>query len=231
MSRRSEMGNGSQRDNPALVSVVICTYNRARLLPRAVESLVWQTLTDWECIIIDDGSTDNTSSYAETLVQIDQRFRYFWQENGGLTAARNAGLTRSTAPWVTFLDSDDEYEPEHLEVRLNLLASEPQTDLLYGGTQVVGGPEYVPDLHDPSRSIALAECFIGGTFFLRRQWAIAMGGFQRPDYGNDHDFAQRAIAADAIIRRTDVPTYIYHRDSPDSMCNLMENSCQRQFCG
>ena len=214
-------------DLPA-ICVVICTYNRVRLLPRAVESLREQTISNWEAVIIDDGSTDNTRSYVENLVQIDSRFRYFRQENGGLTAARNSGLQRAIAPWVTFLDSDDEYAPEHLELRLARVTSEPGIDLLFGGVQVVGGPNHVPDLHDPSRNIPLAECFIGGTFVMDRIWALALGGFARPDYGNDYEFAQRALAKGAEIRRIDAPTYIYHRETPDSMCNLMENSCQRK---
>lgn len=210
------------------VSVVICTYNRVHLLPRAIESLRHQTITTWEGIIIDDGSTDNTPTYASTLVEVEPRIRYIRQENGGLTAARNAGLHHATAPWVTFLDSDDEYAEEHLELRMARLADHPDTDLLYGGVKVVGGPSSVPDLHDPSRNIPLSQCYIGGTFFLRRPWALALGGFARPDYGNDYEFARRAEAAGAVIRKVQAPTYIYHRDAPDSMCNRMENSCQRE---
>lgn len=208
-----------------VISVVICTYNRFRLLPRAVESLRAQTIHNWEAIIIDDGSTDNTASYAYTLLEIDRRFTYHRQQNGGLTVARNAGLTRARAPWVTFLDSDDEYDPEHLELRLNYLERNPETDLLYGGVKIVGGPDFVPDLHDPNRSIPLAECFIGGTFCLKRLTALDMGGFHRPDYGNDYDLAQRALL-NKVVRKVDYPTYIYYRDAPDSMCNLMEKSCQ-----
>lgn len=210
------------------ISVVLCTYNRARLLPRAIESLRQQTVTQWEGVIIDDGSTDNTSSYAETLLDIDRRFRYYRIEHGGLTAARNAGIQRATAEWVTFLDSDDEYAAEHLESRLNFLNNHPDTDLLYGGLQIVGGPDFVPDLHDPTRNIPLSECFVGGTFVLRRRAAIELGGFQRPDYGNDYDLAQRALQQ-CTVRKVDYPTYIYHRDAPDSMCNLMEKSCQREI--
>src|SRR5690606_3182617 len=98
-----------------VISVVICTYNRFRLLPRAVESLRAQTIPHWEGIIIDDGSTDNTPSYAQTLLEIDRRFSYYRQPNSGLTIARNAGLMKARSPWVTYLDSDDEYDPEHLE--------------------------------------------------------------------------------------------------------------------
>ncbi len=209
------------------ISVIICTYNRVRLLPRAVESLRQQTVTDWEAIIIDDGSVDNTPSYSATLLDIDNRFRYYRQENGGLTMARNAGLDQARAPWITFLDSDDEYAPEHLELRLKYLQTHPNTDLLYGGVKIVGGPNFVPDVSDPTISIPLAECYIGGTFVLRRSWAMKSGGFNRPDYGNDHELAQRALAT-GVVRKIAAPTYIYHRDTPDSMCNLMEKSCHRE---
>lgn len=214
--------------NPATpqISVVICTYNRFKLLPRAIESLRQQTITSWEGIIIDDGSTDNTPAYVATLLEIDTRFRCHRQANSGLTLARNAGLTRARAPWVTFLDSDDEYAHEHLETRLNYLNRHPDTDLLYGGVKIVGGPDFVPDLHDPTKNIPLSECYIGGTFVLKRTTALELGGFHRPDYGNDYDLAQRALAS-RVVRKVDYPTYIYYRDAPDSMCNLMEKSCQR----
>lgn len=212
---------------PPLISVILCTYNRAAVLHRAVESLRHQTITQWEGIIVDDGSTDNTPFYAETLTQIDGRFRYIRQANAGLVAARNTGLQAGRGPWTTFLDSDDEYEPEHLEVRLAAAAEHPEADMMFGGVQVLGGPAWVPDVHAPHRRIPISECYVGGTFFVRTDWARRLGGFQRPDYGNDYEFAQRALAAGAKIHRVHAPTYIYYRDSPDSLCNLMENSCQR----
>lgn len=221
-------------ENPstnAVISVIICTYNRMRLLPRAIESLQHQTIAEWEGIIIDDGSTDSTRSVVENVVDTDSRFRYFYQENGGLTSARNAGIARASAPLLTFLDSDDRYEPEHLELRLKMFQQHPDLDLLFGGLRVVGGPDTVPDLYDPTRNIHLDDCFVGGTFVMRRDWARQMGGFERPDYGNDYQFARRAIDSGAVVRKIDAPTYIYHRDAPDSMCNLMEKSCQRENHG
>jgi glycosyltransferase involved in cell wall biosynthesis len=216
----------SERPRPA-ISVVICTYNRAALLPRAVESLRAQTVPEWEGIIIDDGSTDSTRSVVENLMGIDSRFRYFRQPNSGLSLSRNAGILRARSPLVTFLDSDDEYAAEHLESRLDFFARFPDTDLLFGGVEVVGGPAFVPDLHDPTKSIALSECFIGGTFVVKKDSILAIGGFHRPDYGNDYDLAQRALKT-LNVRHTTSPTYIYHRETPDSMCNLMEKSCRKR---
>lgn len=210
-----------------LISVILCTYNRAAVLHRAVDSLRHQTITQWEGIIVDGGSTDNTAFYAETLTQIDQRFRYIRQPNTGVAAARNVGLHAGRGIWTTFLDSDDEYEPEHLELRLAAATADPETDMIYGGVRVLGGPAWVPDARIPHRRIPIAECFVGGTFFVRTDWARRLGGFQRPDYGNGYDFAQRAMATGAKIRQVAAPTYVYNRNTQDSLCNLMENSCRR----
>jgi glycosyltransferase involved in cell wall biosynthesis len=222
-------GNAPSRGGrPApLITIVICTYNRAALLPRAVESLRGQTVPEWDCVIIDDGSTDSTTSVAENLVAIDSRFRYYRQPNSGLSLSRNAGILRAQAPLVTFLDSDDEYAAEHLESRLDFMDRNPNTDLLFGGVKVVGGPAFVPDLHDPSKSIPLSECYIGGTFVMKKDSILGIGGFHRPDYGNDFELAQRALKV-LNVRHIAAPTYIYHRETPDSMCNLMEKSCRKR---
>ena len=100
-------------------SIIIPTYNRAHLLPKAIESVVGQSFTDWELIIVDDGSTDNTQ---ETISSIeDDRIRYIYQENSERSAARNNGINNSTGKWICFLDSDDYYLKNHLETFYNAI--------------------------------------------------------------------------------------------------------------
>lgn len=96
-------------------SIIIPTYQRAHLIGTAVESVLAQTFTDWELIIIDDGSTDGT---AETLgpAMTDPRLQYHWQPNAGRSAARNVGIDRASGSYVCFLDSDDMWLPHHLAV-------------------------------------------------------------------------------------------------------------------
>jgi glycosyltransferase involved in cell wall biosynthesis len=96
-------------------SIIIPTYQRAHLIGSAVESVLAQTFTDWELIIIDDGSTDGT---AETLGPLltDPRIQYHWQPNAGRSAARNRGIDRAVGGHVCFLDSDDMWLPHHLAV-------------------------------------------------------------------------------------------------------------------
>lgn len=207
-----------------MVSVVLATFNRAHLLRRAIDSVLRQSILDWQLIVVDDGSTDNTRSVVERYSSADVRVNYLHQPNAGLALARNAGMRHADAGFVTFLDSDDEYRPDHLEMRLAYFEAHPETDLLHGGVEIVGGPDYVRDVNDPNRHVALSECFIGGTFFMRWQVFQELDGFRPPDFGTDYEFAQRAQGR-FNVRKIEASTYIYHRETPDSLCNLMEKSC------
>ena len=85
------------------VSVIVPCYNRAAFLPKAIASLHAQTLGDWECIIVDDGSTDNTAEVAANIALNEPRVRLVQQTNGGLAAARNAGLIQAKGEYIQFL--------------------------------------------------------------------------------------------------------------------------------
>jgi glycosyltransferase involved in cell wall biosynthesis len=93
-------------------SVIIPTFNRAEFLSKAVESILAQTFPDWELIIVDDGSTDNTSDVIDSFN--DQRIRYIYQQNAERSTARNNGIIHAKGKYICFLDSDDYYLPNHL---------------------------------------------------------------------------------------------------------------------
>jgi glycosyltransferase involved in cell wall biosynthesis len=96
-------------------TVVIPTYNRAYFLKNAVQSVVNQRYKDWELLIIDDGSTDNTADVAQSFVQYDARVKYIYQKNQERSAARNTGVRHAQGTYICFLDSDDYYLPHHLD--------------------------------------------------------------------------------------------------------------------
>ncbi len=105
------------------ISVIIPTYNRASRVVEAVESVLAQDMTDFELIVINDGSTDETE---EKLSVYGSRLKYYQQENAGVSAARNRGVTFSAAPLIAFLDSDDLWLPSKLQVQHTYMTENPE---------------------------------------------------------------------------------------------------------
>lgn len=95
-------------------SIVIPTYNRALFIGDAIESVIKQTFLDWELIIIDDGSADNTKSVVSSFLLKDSRIKYIYQENQERSIARNNGINQANGEFICFLDSDDQFLPNHL---------------------------------------------------------------------------------------------------------------------
>src|SRR6266404_4270752 len=102
------------------VSVIIPTFNRSKLVVNAVQSVLGQTYRDYEIIVVDDGSTDNT---AEALTPYMDRIRYVYQANLGASAAQNRGLQLARGKWISILASDDLWLPAKLEAQLKAVAS------------------------------------------------------------------------------------------------------------
>lgn len=115
--------------------MVIATYNRAALVPRAIESVLAQEGVDVEAIVVDDGSTDDTAAVVERYAPA---VTYLRQDNRERGAARNAGVAATSAPLVAFLDSDDEYLPGHLERLVAALTADPAVGLAYREAELVG---------------------------------------------------------------------------------------------
>ncbi len=106
------------------VSVIIPCYNQAVFLPQAIDSVLGQTLRELECIVVNDGSPDNTREIMASYLKRDCRIRYVEQTNQGVSAARNRGLLEARGRYIQFLDADDLIEPEKLQIQTALLAKE-----------------------------------------------------------------------------------------------------------
>ncbi|RUT70387.1 glycosyltransferase family 2 protein [Flavobacterium cupreum] len=103
--------------NP-LVSIIVPCYNQGQYLGEALESVSNQTFSNWECLIIDDGSVDNTAAVAQSFAARDSRFVYLFKENGGVSSTRNFGIEAAKGAFIQFLDSDDILEKTKLELSL-----------------------------------------------------------------------------------------------------------------
>lgn len=113
-----------------LVSIIVPCYNQSQYLTEALESIYNQTFTNWECLIIDDGSIDNTAEIAKSFVDKDSRFVYFFKENGGVSSTRNLGLENANGQYIQFLDCDDVLDVKKLELSIKELELNKNTKIV-----------------------------------------------------------------------------------------------------
>jgi glycosyltransferase involved in cell wall biosynthesis len=188
---------------PGLVSVIMPVYNARKYLAEAADSVVTQTYSAWELLLVDDGSTDGSTDLARQYAQRDpKRVRFLThpdRRNRGASAARNLGLAHARGEFIAFLDADDVWLPEKLTEQVALLRATPQADVLYGRTLLwyswTGRPEdagrdRAPRLRVPTeRPILaprlLAACVAGRaavpctcSVLMRRPAVDAAGGFE-----------------------------------------------------
>ena len=102
------------------ISTIITCYNQENFLEETLNSIANQTYPNWECIVIDDGSTDGSAQIVKRRQEEDSRFFYFYQKNAGVSAARNNGLTKITGDFIQFLDADDTLQPTKFEESIKL---------------------------------------------------------------------------------------------------------------
>ncbi len=120
------------------VSVIIPAYNCASRIPRTINAVLSQSFGDWELIIIDDGSSDNTREVVNTFVKKDSRIKYFYQENsGGPARPKNLGLRKSQGEFIAFLDHDDEWVSEKLEKQLTYFNNKENIGLVASNALIV----------------------------------------------------------------------------------------------
>ena len=201
---------------PPFFSIVLPTYNRARLLDRAVASVLAQSEPDWELLVMDDGSTDGTWASLCGWRRLDDRLCCWRHANRGQAAARNHMLAQARAPWIVFLDSDDEFEPRHLARHRAAIEADPNVDLWISPMRVVGSP-LVPSRDDPRTLIHIDQCVGVGMLVVRRDVLQAVGGFPDLDYAEDSALMAKLEAAAVRKRRLEDRSYVYHRTHDDSI--------------
>jgi glycosyltransferase involved in cell wall biosynthesis len=133
-----------------LVSIIMPAYNAQKYIALSIDSVLAQTYSNWELIVVDDGSTDNTANVVQEFVRRDRRIKYLFQENGRLGKARNTGIRNSAGPLIAFLDSDDLWLPTKLEAQTRAMA-EKNADVVYSKSYVFNG-ENINDETETLRS-------------------------------------------------------------------------------
>jgi glycosyltransferase involved in cell wall biosynthesis len=204
-------------------TVVVTTHNYAHLLPDALRALAAQTVQDFELLIVDDGSTDNTEDVIQQFRSLFQDCHYLRKPNGGPADARNFGLQKAQGTHVAILDADDVWSPRYLETVWQKFQSTPQTEVVFcDGVRVLSDgvllrpvfPPRLSPLDGPINSVSglfsLCTHFLpSGMVFLKSLYG-RVGAFDtRFLHGDDVDWVVRAAMAGAYCVRIDQKLFLY----------------------
>ena len=203
-----------------LISIIMPCYNAAATLTRSCESIIAQTYANWELIIIDDGSQDDSVAVANSLSQRDSRIACLTQPNQGAGPARNHGLRHATGEWIAFLDSDDTWEPNCLQALSDALVTTTEADLAYCGWQNLypdsKGEAFVPPDYENEKK---QDALLGGCRWpihgaLTRKAALdEVGGFDEQWTScMDYDLWLRLASFRKIVLVPQVLAYYHHHD-------------------
>ena len=172
--------------NQLAVTVIIPAFNAAKTLLEAVSSVLAQSITELECLVIDDGSKDDTLSIAESLASSDSRVRVLCHpnhENRGVAASRNLGLDEAKGEFIAFLDADDAWLPHKLAAQLDVLARRPDIGCVFGDVYVCDSPDPMrrmseqPMKVEPFRA-SMAEMFNGGRHLAAQTLSLHPDSFR-----------------------------------------------------
>lgn len=212
-----------------LVSIIIITYNDRKYIGHAIDSALGQTYPNCEIIVVDDGSTDDTSQF------IAERFndgvKYFWKENGGQGSARSVGLKMASGEYIQNLDSDDLLLPDKIKNQVHYLKTHPNIAFVYGRTLCFFDDDFSSTWEHPCNALAcsgnlLSKILKYGNFvnngqpLTRSSWVSKIDGFDLTIRdADDYDFMLRLAYAGAIGQFLDEAVYLYrhHRVSTDKV--------------
>ncbi len=196
------------------VSVIIPAYNQGHYLGKAIQSVLNQTFADFEIIVVDDGSTDDTRQVAAGF--LDPRVRYVYQDNAGLSAARNTGIRHAKGAFLSFLDSDDLFLPEKLALLLAKFDAEPELGFVAGQAILIDendhriGEIFDKRLPKDSTQLLLGNPLHVGSVMVRREWQTRVGFFDETlrSY-EDWDMWLRLAKAGCRMGWVDRPVSLY----------------------
>ena len=201
----------------AKISVIMTVFNtNYTYTKRAIDSVLSQDFQDFELIIIDDGSKD---ADRETLMQYvekhEDKIVYIRHRNRGQSASINRGVLFSLGEYITIIDSDDQYKPNHLSACLREVSN---VDLICSTTETIVDTiddYYVPDKNDQTKLIHLDDAILFGTLFGLKKVFTSISF--KNDFAADADFYEKATEL-FRVKKVDLRTYVYHRNIPNSIC-------------
>lgn len=221
-----------------LVSIIMPAYNAENFISESIESVIGQTYANWELIIVDDGSTDNTRNVVHRYINRDTRIHYFFQENARQAKARNTGIKNSKGDIIAFLDADDLWLPQKLELSLKEFYNGEQ-DVLFTNAYIFNNSTQLSDYENLPNINIVAKTYHGNeglnaflyenripilTVIATRESILNVNCFREENKGGTEDYELwlNLLANNHIIRGTDLKLSLYriHSNSTTAINNM-----------
>lgn len=192
------------------ISVIVPCYNQAQYLDECLQSVLDQTYQDWECIIVNDGSPDNTEEVAKKWTEKDSRFKYLKKENGGLSSARNAGIKAAQGEWILPLDADDKIGDRYLELAQQEFED---ADLVYAKSSFFGNLNKAWNIQYSGYKNLLISNSIYCSAFYRKTDCLTIGGYDENLKAGreDWEFYIRLLSENSKVKLLDYEGFLYRR--------------------
>lgn len=197
--------------NQELVSIIVPCFNQAEYLNTTLESVINQIFPNWECIIVSDGSHDNTEEVANQWCKKDQRFQYISQENGGLSSARNKGISVAKGTFILPLDADDKISANYIDLAIQEFSKNDMLKVVYCNAEFFGEKSGKWHLKPYSFEALLRYNMIFcSAIFRKEDWQKTGGYDQNMKYGlEDWEFWIHVLKSGGEVKKLDILGFFY----------------------
>lgn len=209
--------------NKTLVSIIVPCYNQAQFLDEALQSVLDQTYTNWECIVVNDGSPDNTEEVVQKWTEKDIRYKYFYQENKGLSSARNLGITQANGKFILPLDADDKITVNYISLAIASFQEDNSLKVVYCKAEKFGD-ERGPWKLEPFSLFNLSQknMIFCTALFRKKDWEMVDGYDVNMIYGwEDWEFWIAILKNGGEVKCLDEVGF-YYRVKLNSMLNKID---------
>lgn len=214
-----------------IVSIIVPCYNQAEFLSESLDSVRQQRFESWECIIVNDGSTDTTEAVAKDWVQKDKRFKLISIPNGGLANARNTGIKESTGAYILPLDADDKLAPNYIRLAMEAFAEDSKLKVVYCNAEKFGAVQGPWKLQEFSiKKMAYINMIFCSAFFKKADWEKVGGYNINMKYGwEDWEFWIALLKNGGKVKKLSYVGF-YYRIKDKSMLQSMDESQKKKLC-
>ncbi len=208
--------------NNTQVSIIVPCYNQAQYLDECLQSVLEQSYSDWECIIVNDGSPDDTEEVATRWIEKDSRFKYVYQENGGLSSARNAGISIAQGEYILPLDADDKIAPNYISLAVQSFQEDVSLKVVYCKAEKFGNETGMWQLPPFSiYDLCRFNMIFCSAIFKRKDWELVGGYDVTMIYGlEDWEFWIAVLKNGGNVKCLDLIGFYYR---------IRENSMTRRI--